>query len=95
MRRLTEAENELVGACQDLAWRDRQEGLERLLTNLMWWLDEKGAVTESLTIAGLRNEFQFNNSSSAALEHLLQETDCISVTDLLKRWSELEKLEKE
>lgn len=90
---IEEVERELIGACADMSWRDTQEGMERLLTNLMWWLEAKGANSEALTISAIKNEFRFNNSSSAALNHVMVETDCVSVKDLLERWAELQKLE--
>lgn len=90
---LKEVEREFINSCADITWRERQEGMERLLTNLVWWLEAKDAHSEALTISGLRNEFQFNTESAAAINHLLAETDCVSISDLLKRWAELEKLE--
>ena len=90
-----EVERELTEACADMSWRNKQEGMERLLSTLGWWLEAKGAVTEALTISALRNEFRFNNESTNALEHLLSETDCVSVSDLLDRWAKLEKLDSD
>lgn len=92
---IEEVEKELKEACQDMSWRDKQEGMERLLSTLSWWLEAKGALPESLTISAIRNEFMFNNESTNALEHVLEETDCVSVSDLLERWTKLEKLESE
>ena len=92
---LKEVEKELKEACADMSWRNKQEGIERLLSALSWWLEAKGADSEALTISAVRNEFQFNNESTDALEHLLNETDCVSVSDLLNRWTQLEKLESE
>jgi len=86
---LTEDEKSLISACADIRWRDKQDGMERLLTALAWWLESKQALPESLVINGLRNEFEFNNSSTDALEHLLEETDCVTVTDLLEQWAAL------
>jgi len=92
---IEEIEKELKEACADMSWRSKQEGMERLLCTLGWWLEAKGALPESLTISGLRNEFMFNNESTAVVEHLLSETDCVSVSELLDRWGELEEIEAE
>jgi hypothetical protein len=88
---IEEVERDLIEACNDMRWREKQEGMHRLLTSLAWWLDAKGHLPESLTINGLRNDFEANTTSADALEHLLSETDCVSVTDLLKQWAKLDK----
>lgn len=92
---IDEIEKDLKDACAEMSWRNKQEGMERVLSALCWWLESKGATPESLTISAIRNEFMFNNESTDALEHVLNETDCVSVSDLLERWAKLEKLESE
>ena len=91
--RLSSAEKELVGACASLSWRDHQDGMERLLSCLSWWLDEKDEHGAALLISGLAAEFRFNSESSSALEHLFDSTDCNSVNEILKRWGKLEQAE--
>ena len=86
-----EAEKGLVSACEDLRWRDRQDGMERMLCALSWWLDTKEQNSASLTIAGVQREFEFNREATSVLEHILKETDAISAEDLLEQWGKLKK----
>jgi len=83
-------EKEFIGACLDMQWRDPQEGMERLLGALSWWLDTKGENPAALAISALRNDFEFNTSAAKALEHVFQSTDRVSVEDLLEEWTRLQ-----
>ncbi len=88
-----DAQKALVGAAEDLRWRDRQDGMERLLGALSWWLDTERQNAAALTISGIQREFEFNREATSVLEHVLSETDCVSAEDLLDEWRKLRSLE--
>lgn len=90
---MRDIEKDLISACADLTWRERKEGIVRLLGRLMWWLEEKGATSESLTVSAIKNEFEIDTEAAETLEHVLSETECVSAEDLLGRWAELVALE--
>ena len=88
-------EQELIDACSDLSWRDKQDGIERLFSCLSWWLDVNGQHTAATTISGVATEFKFNRDATDVLDHILEQTDCISAEDLLERWKSLQKEERD
>ena len=90
-----DVQTELISACSEMQWREWQDGMERLLSVLSWWLDTKGENPAALTISGVKNDFEFGNHAVAALEHVLSHTDTVGVEDLLKEWDRLKKLETE
>ena len=90
---LKEVEALLYTSCEDLRWREKQDGVERLLNNLSWWLDVKGQHLASVTISGLANEFKFNRDATDAVEHLLHITDSTSVSEIIDRWGSVEAFE--
>lgn len=90
-----EAHKSLVASAEELRWRERQDGMERLLSALSWWLDTQGENSASMTIAGIQREFEFNREATSVLDHVLSSTDSASAEDLLERWTDLEKLERE
>jgi len=81
---------ELIDACSDLGWRDRQDGIERLFSCLSWWLDVNGQHTAATTISGVATEFKFNRDSTDVLDHILEQTECISAEELLEQWKNLQ-----
>lgn len=87
------AEKELISACLDMRWREKQDGMERLLMCLSWWLDTKGENPAALVISGVKNDFAFNRHALEALEHVLSHTDSAEVGDLLKEWDRLLQVE--
>jgi hypothetical protein len=89
-----DVEKELVSACLDMRWRDRQDGMERLLVALSWWLDTKGENPAALVISGIKNDFEFNRHATQALEHALNTTDSADLTELLLEWDRLRMVER-
>lgn len=89
---IEDVEKELKDACADLAWRNKKDALDRLLSVLSWWLDVKGEHPAALTVSAFRNEVDIETQAASVLEGILAETDSISVEDLLATWKKMMKV---
>ncbi len=88
--KMTTAEQELIEACKELQWRDREDAVDRLLSTLSWWLDTKDENSAALVVSGLKAEIHVSRESTRRLEKVMLATASTSVDDLIKRWDEME-----
>lgn len=79
----------IIQDCIDLRWRDQQSGMERLLASLSWWLDTQGETIAAISVSNVARELESSRDSAALLDHLLDETDCLSVDEIISEWKKM------
>lgn len=85
-----EAQKYLIGACEDLSWKEGSSAMRAILTNLSWWLDEIGAHIPAMNVAGKINEQDEMSDEWLQLDALLRAEDLADVDDLKSVFAEFQ-----